>query len=1699
MQDVRQLHGVLGLNAGASSDEVKRGYEKRKHAVDAYRGYFATEARSVLCDSALRAVYAKDGGGFALVEQRLKDVDDRWLSELLETKTQRALGAKSGKAATQDPSADKQGLIGGAMGWLGIGKKDAPAAAKPAPTEDGEVPLEEGISATIAGIGELMQQAEQSGGLSEEEIAATNDLLRTLVSKCAEDFEVAVKVVEGMNVAPDLARLVFNPVDVEMRIWSTAAVTLLFLAKAKDAKECLYKKNFADASVVTLFADFVQQRSGYFRELALLPPGQDVDVDEVECTRSVFGNILLCLSKAADESAEAVDQMVAHGLVGGLVCYIAASMPVLSATQLRHACGALKQLVVKSQQAAVQSAQHLAVLTSLLHAVAAVAPAVPLLQDAAGDLAKVLRAGLDVALASGDAPTVPLDLLSKALAQALAQPGLAHVASDVLAAFQLLFSQPADAAAASRETVKDKTWDSFVGTLLANYAVDDVPQVVDLLVAARLLTGVETIGRRVVMGALADEIGAGPKTATPKRAVASLRCAFDHADSAFEDGFPAVAQAVVDKLLANVTGCGPLLGDVLALLCRCVAHAAQLQPSIVSHLVAVLKGNAPAPVVQQCGECLQLLAPKLVAVDKIGSDSQKHLVQLLAVDTTDAGVREALCAFFLHIHSKAPLVALKEALAAMKGSEHACVRDLIEAVIKPDKEAAPAPAAADKKKDAGKKSAKGGEKSTGDVEKKETKGRSVVVSEEAQLRNPLLQKFETERKKIQNRVAEREKKEKALEARQQREEEEKRAAKLRKKTGVIEKAEEEKRGGVREEEREEAKKLFGFVEKESRRLLKEAKEASQRELLLQQAKEEAQRVAEEKQKEEQKRQELLREEKQRREEERAKTKDQTPADQAAAAAAAAAAAPQAEPVAQPQAAPAPAVAVDPQDSDDIDELLAYASKVTKARLLQYQAMKGGAGTRRRTGDVSPRGGAARAGGAGGSYVNPAERRRMEEAAANEKRAAAEEQLKLEAARVRREREALVRQAEALRAARAQRVRHEEEREAARNAHERRVEEDDTLLAQIERQRAEAERVGRIEAGRREEDLRRLQNERAELEGGGGAPQRDYSTSPAPPCGFEPIGIHQERRLKQQQLLRHRAELEAENVLLPPLPALDAQTQKLAEAWCQVLSKLLELINLRTQLINDTSNQERERDEATLRDLWSSREKLRGQIESSMPDKVVKTLRDFYWVRISREDEALMAGRSEMLPESVLPEMYQTANSAELYNLLSGFQAPKVPPTPPSRPADAGEDDDVDASALLQRLGAGTASEEDGRAAPSTQQTLPKIAVQPKHKMYRNDAPPTAVQRRASHDDHHDAPAKPRDDLPEKSTVRMFAEPTPADSDDGARKGGGKGQPATAAQPHVARNGKGAKGGYADRDHHRDRGYAQEADRDARAAPATKPADRKADARGKEDRRQQQQEKAKPVPEVIKSEELFPALGDAAAVMKKKEEEQAKLKLEKLKQQEEARAREKGEKREREQLEDVLKQGVLAPEQKKRLDILRLADERAAYEQRKKQAEIQGALFANSVRGKSAPAQKVEKSALHVELEKEEAKRMAEARKAEEERKREERRQAEQRRRDEDDKRRKQQRQCQWEDEQRDKRQNGGRGGSRAKGGGGGGRGAPLDQHQDDHHDGPQRQDSGVRGRGRGGGRDGRADDAPPSSRDAQPGAQRGGRRGGNRR
>eukprot|EP01061_Rhynchopus_euleeides_P002077 TRINITY_DN11590_c0_g1_i1.p1 TRINITY_DN11590_c0_g1~~TRINITY_DN11590_c0_g1_i1.p1 ORF type:complete len:873 (+),score=330.90 TRINITY_DN11590_c0_g1_i1:72-2690(+) len=847
MRDHRKLYELLGLGEKATPDEVKRAADKKRGGLvgEGLRWHFEKEARVVLGDAVLRHHYAATGAGYVLCDKRLADADDAWLRELQETKKSHKPVKTAG-----------HGLLGGAMGWLGIGRSDAP--------KDTASSLAESIKELLSSIGAQFDKAQQEGGMSSDAISETNALLKELVSQCSEDPKVALSVVGDMGVAMHIAKLINNPADdLDMKIWSSAVITLMSLNEKGQREAITAKPDSSVPGILDLYMEYIGNHATYFISLALL--GGDVDLSAVEYQRSICGNILLTLARIS-EDPEGCEQLAQGDLAQQLVVFLCSNTPMLSATQVLNVCTTLHHLAKYSERCAQQIQPHLPVLVSLLSALSGkLSPKLPQVAQAVEHLAATIHA-----TATPEHSPVT-ELFIKTLAQAASVKGastsphadIGFLKQHLVGALKKSAAS-ADDARAVKVSVKDKVWEHLVTAVVACISLPDARDVFRGWVEQRVITGVESVSKRPVVAILVDELcGGAPETVDSAVQILGLIFSIGANEEAFKKGFATVAQAVVDKL-SQVLG-GPQGPRVVDVLHSCIEHATQLQASLVPHILNLLRSNeGDSVLLTRCASCLVLLSTRITTVDKIGNESQKYLVQILLSSETPEEPSRDICDTFANWHRLgASLLVLKESLGSLKESQVSSVQELV-SLIEVKKE----PAEGKKTEPGAAKKVSKGEKSAADVEKKETRARHTIVSEEAQARNPYAQKFDTERKKIQQRAAHREERDRQEGIRLQKELEMKNLMRLRKKTATIEQGEEAKRQGIEKLESEDAKKLYTDGDKALKGLVKRLKDEADSAAALARAKEEAARKAEEERLEEHRRQEIIREHNERMEEER---------------------------------------------------------------------------------------------------------------------------------------------------------------------------------------------------------------------------------------------------------------------------------------------------------------------------------------------------------------------------------------------------------------------------------------------------------------------------------------------------------------------------------------------------------------------------------------------------------------------------------------------------------------------------------------------------------------------------------------------------------------------------------------------------------------------------------------------------------------
>ena len=1333
MREHRKLYELVGLTAEATAEDVKRVVDRKKGAfvAEGFRGHFEKEARAVLGDATLRQPYASTGAGYVLSDQRLADADDAWLQELLEGKK------------TQKPKAsgNSQGLLGGAMGWLGINRtQESPASNT----------LAEEIKGLLASIGAQFEKAEQSGGMSGDAITETNSLLQELVSQCSEDTKVALQVIQEMGVATHIAKLINNPAnDLDMKIWSSAVITLVAL---NEDRSVVTAKQAGIPGIVDLFKEYIVHHANYFNALAL--EGGEVDLSAVEYQRSICGNILLTLAKVS-EGEEGRRQIAEGETVQSLVVYLCSNTPMLSATQVLNVCTILHN-VAKIAKESIQ--QHLPVLVSLLSALSArVTKKLPQVLEAMRHLSAA------ICEVSGPEYSPVTDIFVKLLAQTASPTGTADVGfmkASLLGALHRSIGSDRAAFTSAKGAVKEKVWDSLVSTVISSIQVSEARAVLDGWVQCRALTGTEVISKRAVMAMLVDEVCTGDDAAIAN-GVAVLEGIFEHGagDAGFKAAFGSVVQSVVDKLSQAMSG--PLGPRVVGIMHSCIEHSTQLQASIVPHILSLLRNkDRDEGMLIRCAEMLSLVSNRLASSDKVGNESQKYLVQLLQAEDTPLTACTAICSFFTKLHTTGiPVTILKDHATALKVSHptpqshhlttrQASSKECVTLLAGLIDEAKPEPAKEEKKADAQpKKLGKvctfyifvsiffiQGEKSTADVEKKEVKGRQAIVSEEAQSRNPYGQKFETEKKKIQQRIANREQRERQEQAKLQKEQELKNLMKLRKKTTALEQSEEVKREVAEGAHLEEVKKMYADAERVVRKLAKKVREEAEQTAALTRAKEEAMRKAEDERQEETRRQELIRGHNEKLEEERK-----------ASAKAAEEASAEAE-------ADLPAE----EEGDELDDLLALSSAATKARhqsSLRKEAIP--------VAKVSSK--------LGGSYVPPAERRRIEEAEAEKRK---EEDAARRRAEARKKEEEKRRLEEERRVKEERERQREEERlELERIEQEKREEED-----RIEREREEQEQLERERLAKQQEMFQQQQAQMfPHVIGMQGLPVQGFQGMgmgmPMALPGVMGMGVgmgvqrpmpmnvagmpmhqmqlqmmQQQQMLQQQQQQQQQArqqQMAQQKAASTPQKethgSAEDPEQDLVNAWVSVLKKLIELVEyaspqktqiyhpflqnrLRASLLpNGVTNESEQSDEQTvftpssphgivvhtpppqLLQVWDKHERMLLEIENRISAaKVVKVcttssphppshhhrhpqLREFYRSRIPGDVERLMK-RSQPTPVQQQPTPPQMPDMAHGLGAAvppqmphHAFSVPRTPPTgmqaPEGSPEEQGYIDD----------------------------------------------------------------------------------------------------------------------------------------------------------------------------------------------------------------------------------------------------------------------------------------------------------------------------------------------------------------------------------------------------------------------------------------
>ena len=654
MRGQRHLYGHLGLDKDATPDDVKRALDKKKSGVfvgDGYKGHFAKEAKAILSDVVLRHHYAATGAGFSLDDQRLADSDDAWLQELLDDKNAKAkkTAGNSSKSAASGGGGGGggSGLLGGAIGWLGLGKSASISNAKDAKAPSSAKPetkaLEEKISALLTRIGDIFETAGKAGGMGPEAIGDTNDLLKELVSVCSEDTSVALRVVGGKGVTGHIAQLINNPAgDLEMKVWSSAVITLMSLSD-RDRSAITSRPSADVPGVLDMYAEYVANHATHFNALAL--EGGEVDLSAVEYERSILGNVFLTLARVSEQE-EGCAGLARTDMVRQLVLFVSCNAPMMSATQVLNLCVVLRHLVDHSDDMRAQFAEAAPVMVSLLCALCQrTSPRLPQAAEAAGHLAAAVAAA-----ASAEHPPLS-DVFVRTLQAAAASPLLTEVPPLLYKA--LARSAPAAGseapAVAGRAGLKDKQWETLVSHVAAALDQPEAAECMAAWVDARVLTGAEAAGKRSTLALVADELFRSETEAKPKVA-AVITHMLSASDPAFLEAFGPIAQTVVDKLAQSLAN--PVVGrEVLRAVRCCVEKAVALQPSLLSHLLQLVRQDGSGEVARECCEVLALLSKRLQPTDKIGTESQKYLVQLLGRADMGAAVGP-ICGMLTTLHAQ---------------------------------------------------------------------------------------------------------------------------------------------------------------------------------------------------------------------------------------------------------------------------------------------------------------------------------------------------------------------------------------------------------------------------------------------------------------------------------------------------------------------------------------------------------------------------------------------------------------------------------------------------------------------------------------------------------------------------------------------------------------------------------------------------------------------------------------------------------------------------------------------------------------------------------------------------------------------------------------------------------------------------------------------------------------------------------------
>eukprot|EP01060_Flectonema_neradi_P032249 TRINITY_DN5094_c0_g1_i3.p1 TRINITY_DN5094_c0_g1~~TRINITY_DN5094_c0_g1_i3.p1 ORF type:complete len:648 (+),score=98.07 TRINITY_DN5094_c0_g1_i3:41-1984(+) len=607
--ECRKLYQILGLEKSATGEEVKKSSDKLRASLvaneDVYRLPFVQEAKGVLGDSALRNGYQASGSGFILADERLADQDDGWLQELTASKADDA-------APPQQPSNEpnKKGLLLGAMGWLGYGKQ--------ANSESGLTNLKESIQEVISKIGKQFEIADQEGSLSDEAIAATNTLLKELVSYSSKDTAVAASVIEELGVALHIAKLINNPADnIEMKVWSSAVLVLLSMQDAR----VLPTATEDSPGVAELYCQYLELNIAYFRNLAL--SSEKIDPNEVEYHRSIYANIFLVLASASSLDLVCSSLVNCDG-VNLICCYFFQSIPMLSLSQMTNIVTCIKNCLVRCPDAKKQFLPHTDCTLSLISAASAKQSAVP--------VAVLLSECLTLAYA--DVPFVVTDPFVKLFSHCC-NGGLNALAVNLhkvlLAAVSILDES---SGVAFKDSLKAKKgWEPLLGSCLrlvvsgSSIAELEAPRKAPISVSEsaltkfaelNLLSGAEQIGRKSVAMFLLED---GASECTLQLLFTILK-----SDSCTSATLSPLSQAILDKLTPMLTH-PSVFKLALEMVHAVVNKSLSLQVSLASHIVHLMKSyDKDDDILCISTSCLLSLAQKLSSSDKLGSESQKTLI-----------------------------------------------------------------------------------------------------------------------------------------------------------------------------------------------------------------------------------------------------------------------------------------------------------------------------------------------------------------------------------------------------------------------------------------------------------------------------------------------------------------------------------------------------------------------------------------------------------------------------------------------------------------------------------------------------------------------------------------------------------------------------------------------------------------------------------------------------------------------------------------------------------------------------------------------------------------------------------------------------------------------------------------------------------------------------------------------------------------